>query len=184
MGRRRRCGGCSARRGSAASASTRVRSSRKAEWPAIITVERERRRSGRSLADPDAADEQGRSPLPARAVCCVCSHCGERLVARPRAGGQRRYACAKGRGSAAAARPTSTPTRSKRSSPRPSCTGSTRPSLPPRSTAAPSRPRRGALAGQLEADAGAARRAREAYGEQADHDGRVARGDASRSSSG
>jgi Recombinase zinc beta ribbon domain len=28
----------------------------------------------------------------------VCSHCGERLVARPRSGGQRRYACAKGPG--------------------------------------------------------------------------------------
>ena len=28
----------------------------------------------------------------------VCSHCGERLVARPRTGGQRRYACAKGPG--------------------------------------------------------------------------------------
>jgi hypothetical protein len=28
----------------------------------------------------------------------VCSHCGERLVARPRAGGQRRYACASGPG--------------------------------------------------------------------------------------
>ena len=28
----------------------------------------------------------------------VCSHCGERLVARPRSGGKRRYACAKGPG--------------------------------------------------------------------------------------
>jgi hypothetical protein len=28
----------------------------------------------------------------------VCSHCGERLVARPRSGGKRRYACAKGVG--------------------------------------------------------------------------------------
>jgi len=28
----------------------------------------------------------------------VCSHCGERLVARPRTGGKRRYACAKGVG--------------------------------------------------------------------------------------
>jgi hypothetical protein len=28
----------------------------------------------------------------------VCSHCGEKLVARPRTGGKRRYACAKGVG--------------------------------------------------------------------------------------
>jgi hypothetical protein len=30
-----------------------------------------------------------------RSRLLVCSHCGEKLVARPRAGGQRRYACAK-----------------------------------------------------------------------------------------
>jgi site-specific DNA recombinase len=34
----------------------------------------------------------------------TCSHCGEKLVARPRAGGQRRYACAKGPGFAGCGR--------------------------------------------------------------------------------
>jgi len=67
-----------------------------AEWPGIISVE-----DGAAiralLANPERRTNQAvrRYLLPG---ILVCSHCGERLVARPRSGGQRRYACARGPG--------------------------------------------------------------------------------------
>ena len=68
-----------------------------AEWPAIISP-------AETARDPRAA-RRTRSGARTRAArryllggLLVCSHCGERLVARPRSGGQRRYACAKGPG--------------------------------------------------------------------------------------
>ncbi len=67
-----------------------------AEWPAIITATQHRQIRG-LLADPAR-----RTNATARRYLLggllVCSHCGEKLVARPRAGGQRRYHCAKGPG--------------------------------------------------------------------------------------
>jgi site-specific DNA recombinase len=68
----------------------------KAEWPAIITLA-QHRQIRTLLADPNRRT----SKEPRRYLLgglLVCSHCGEKLVARPRAGGQRRYHCAKGPG--------------------------------------------------------------------------------------
>ena len=68
----------------------------KAVWPAIISP-----KDGAAiralLANPDRrTNKAARRYLLAGLL--VCSHCGERLVARPRDGGKRRYACAKGPG--------------------------------------------------------------------------------------
>ena len=90
------CGGCSLRRGSAASASTSGEIVATADWDAIISPA-ETARDPRAARQPGPAHEQDRPPLPAGGLL-GCSHCGERLVARPRSGGQRRYACAKGPG--------------------------------------------------------------------------------------
>lgn len=68
----------------------------KAKWPAIITPAQHRQIRA-LLADP----ARRTNSAPRRYLLgglLVCSHCGEKLVARPRAGGQRRYHCAKGPG--------------------------------------------------------------------------------------
>lgn len=68
----------------------------KAEWPAIITPAQHRQIRA-TLADP----ARRTTTAPRRYLLgglLICSHCGEKLVARPRAGGQRRYHCAKGPG--------------------------------------------------------------------------------------
>src|SRR4051794_32253140 len=66
-----------------------------AEWPAIVSSE-ETAQIRAMLAHPERRTKAGgRYLLTGR---LVCSHCGEKLVARPRQGGQRRYACAKGPG--------------------------------------------------------------------------------------
>lgn len=74
----------------------------KAVWPAIISP-KEGARIRALLANP-----QRRTNRSARryllAGLLVCSHCGERLVARPRDTGKRRYACAKGPGFAGCGR--------------------------------------------------------------------------------
>ena len=67
-----------------------------AEWPAIIEPAETAQIRAR-LADPDRqTNKTARRYLLAGLL--KCSLCGERLVARPRAGGLRRYACAKGPG--------------------------------------------------------------------------------------
>jgi site-specific DNA recombinase len=67
-----------------------------AEWPAIIDPAQTAQIRAR-LADPDR-----RTNKSARRYLLTgllrCGHCGEPLVARPRSGGLRRYACAKGPG--------------------------------------------------------------------------------------
>jgi site-specific DNA recombinase len=68
----------------------------KAEWPGIISVE-----DGAAIRALLANPERRTNKAARRYLLggiLVCSHCGERLVARPRAGGQRRYACASGPG--------------------------------------------------------------------------------------
>jgi site-specific DNA recombinase len=62
-----------------------------AEWPEIISPE-DGARIRALLANPER-----RTNKAARRYL-LGSHCGERLVARPRTGGKRRYACAKGVG--------------------------------------------------------------------------------------
>ncbi len=67
-----------------------------AEWPALISVE-----DGAAIRALLANPERRTNKTARRYLLggiLACSHCGERLVARPRAGGQRRYACAKGPG--------------------------------------------------------------------------------------
>ncbi|MFZ1880166.1 MAG: recombinase family protein [Gaiellaceae bacterium] len=68
----------------------------KAEWPGIISVE-----DGAAiralLANPERRTNKSARRYLLGGIL-VCSHCGERLVARPRDGGKRRYACAKGPG--------------------------------------------------------------------------------------
>ena len=67
-----------------------------AEWPAIITPAETAQIRAR-LADPERrTNKAGRRYLLGGLL--ACSHCGERLIARPRAGGVRRYACATGPG--------------------------------------------------------------------------------------
>lgn len=68
----------------------------KAVWPGIITPT-ETAQIRAILADPERNRNQGARKYLLHGLL-VCSHCGERLVARPRAGGQRRYACATGPG--------------------------------------------------------------------------------------
>jgi site-specific DNA recombinase len=67
-----------------------------AEWPGLISVE-----DGAAIRALLANPERRTNKAARRYLLggiLVCSHCGERLVARPRSGGQRRYACAKGPG--------------------------------------------------------------------------------------
>jgi hypothetical protein len=68
----------------------------KAVWPAIITPAQHRQI--RSLLSDPARRTNGAARRYLLGGLLVCSHCGEKLVARPRAGGQRRYHCAKGPG--------------------------------------------------------------------------------------
>jgi site-specific DNA recombinase len=67
-----------------------------AQWPGIVSPS-EGAEIRAVLANP-----QRRTNKTARRYLLggilVCGHCGERLVARPRSGGQRRYACARGPG--------------------------------------------------------------------------------------
>ena len=68
----------------------------KAVWPAIISPQ-DGAKIRALLANPERrTNKTARRYLLGGLL--VCSHCGERLVARPRTGGQRRYACAKGPG--------------------------------------------------------------------------------------
>jgi DNA invertase Pin-like site-specific DNA recombinase len=67
-----------------------------AEWPAIITPAETAQIRAR-LADPERRTNKAARRYLLGGLL-VCSHCGEKLVARPRAGGQRRYACARGPG--------------------------------------------------------------------------------------
>lgn len=67
-----------------------------AEWPAIITVE-ETAAIRALLSNPARRTNRAARRYPLHGLL-TCSHCGERLVARPRTGGQRRYACVKGVG--------------------------------------------------------------------------------------
>ena len=68
----------------------------KAVWPAIISA-KDGAKIRALLANPERrTNKTARRYLLGGLL--VCSHCGERLVARPRTGGQRRYACAKGPG--------------------------------------------------------------------------------------
>jgi site-specific DNA recombinase len=67
-----------------------------AEWPGLISVE-----DGAAIRALLANPERRTNKAARRYLLgglLACSHCGERLVARPRSGGQRRYACAKGPG--------------------------------------------------------------------------------------
>jgi DNA invertase Pin-like site-specific DNA recombinase len=68
----------------------------KAEWPPIITPAQTAQIRA-ILTDPSRRTNQAPRSYLLHGLL-ACSHCGERLVARPRAGGQRRYACAKGPG--------------------------------------------------------------------------------------
>ena len=68
----------------------------KAVWPALISEE-----DGAKIRSLLANPERRTNKTARRYLLgglLVCSHCGERLVARPRSGGKRRYACAKGPG--------------------------------------------------------------------------------------
>jgi site-specific DNA recombinase len=68
----------------------------KAVWPAIISA-KDGAKIRAVLANPERrTNKSARRYLLGGLL--VCSHCGQRLVARPRTGGQRRYACAKGPG--------------------------------------------------------------------------------------
>jgi site-specific DNA recombinase len=68
----------------------------KAVWPAIISA-KDGARIRALLANPERRTNKAARRYLLGGLL-VCSHCGERLVARPRTGGQRRYACAKGPG--------------------------------------------------------------------------------------
>ena len=73
-----------------------------AEWPAIVSVE-----DGAAIRALLANPERRTNKAARRYLLgglLACSHCGEGLVARPRSGGQRRYACAKGVGFAGCGR--------------------------------------------------------------------------------
>jgi len=68
----------------------------KAVWPAIITPDQSA--AIRSiLSNPERRTNKAARRYLLGGLL-VCHHCGERLVARPRSGGKRRYACAKGPG--------------------------------------------------------------------------------------
>jgi site-specific DNA recombinase len=67
-----------------------------AVWPGIISVE-----DGAAIRALLGNPERRTNKAARRYLLggiLVCSHCGEKLVARPRSGGKRRYACAKGPG--------------------------------------------------------------------------------------
>jgi DNA invertase Pin-like site-specific DNA recombinase len=68
----------------------------KAVWPAIISA-KDSAKIRALLANPERRTNKAARRYLLGGLL-VCSHCGERLVARPRADGQRRYACAKGPG--------------------------------------------------------------------------------------
>jgi len=68
----------------------------KAVWPAIIGA-KDGAKIRALLANPERRTNKAARRYLLGGLL-VCSHCGERLVARPRSGGQRRYACAKGPG--------------------------------------------------------------------------------------
>jgi site-specific DNA recombinase len=68
----------------------------KAVWPGIVSSQ-----DGAKIRSLLANPERRTNKTARRYLLgglLVCSHCGERLVARPRSGGKRRYACAKGPG--------------------------------------------------------------------------------------
>jgi site-specific DNA recombinase len=67
-----------------------------AEWPAIISAEQTA--TIRALLSNPARRTNRAARRYLLHGLLSCGHCGERLVARPRTGGQRRYACAKGAG--------------------------------------------------------------------------------------
>ena len=97
-----------------------------------------------------------------------CALCDAVLVARPRSDGTRRYVCAKGPG-LAGLRPDRGPrrARSRSSSPRPCCTGSTRPSSRPPSRARPQpTPRPPPRGDSLAADRAQLEELARAYGER------------------
>jgi site-specific DNA recombinase len=67
-----------------------------AEWPGIVSVE-DGAKIRALLANPERrTNKTARRYLLGGLL--VCGHCGERMVARPRTGGKRRYACASGVG--------------------------------------------------------------------------------------
>ena len=68
----------------------------KAVWPAIISA-KDGAKIRALLANPERRTNKAARRYLLGGLL-VCGHCGERLVARPRSGGQRRYACAKGPG--------------------------------------------------------------------------------------
>jgi DNA invertase Pin-like site-specific DNA recombinase len=67
-----------------------------AEWPGIISTD-DGARIRALLANPERRTNKAARRYLLGGLL-ACSHCGERLVARPRTGGRRRYACAKGVG--------------------------------------------------------------------------------------
>jgi hypothetical protein len=67
-----------------------------AQWPGIISAE-DGARIRALLANPERRTNKAARRYLLGGLL-VCSKCGERLVARPRTGGKRRYACAKGAG--------------------------------------------------------------------------------------
>jgi site-specific DNA recombinase len=67
-----------------------------AQWPGIISAE-DGAKIRALLANPERRTNKAARRYLLGGLL-VCSHCGERLVARPRTGGKRRYACAKGVG--------------------------------------------------------------------------------------
>ena len=67
-----------------------------AEWPGIISVE-DGAKIRALLANPERRTNKAARRYLLGGLL-VCGDCGERLVARPRSGGQRRYACVKGVG--------------------------------------------------------------------------------------
>src|SRR5262249_54632561 len=67
-----------------------------AAWPGIISAE-DGAKIRALLANPERRTNKAARRYLLGGLL-VCSHCGERLVARPRSGGKRRYACAKGPG--------------------------------------------------------------------------------------
>jgi DNA invertase Pin-like site-specific DNA recombinase len=67
-----------------------------AQWPGIISAD-DGARIRALLANPERRTNKAARRYLLGGLL-VCGHCGERLVARPRTGGKRRYACAKGVG--------------------------------------------------------------------------------------
>ncbi|HET7034992.1 MAG TPA: recombinase family protein [Thermomicrobiaceae bacterium] len=67
-----------------------------AEWPGIISTE-DGAKIRALLANPERRTNKAARRYLLGGLL-VCGHCGEKLVARPRTGGKRRYACARGVG--------------------------------------------------------------------------------------